>query len=141
MENDIDNYNLPGDVPGGIVGKVENPYSHHIYFVSTIYQESDNCWTIIIGPHFLKISWFGLVKKKEPIPPLPALTFIRNTEKEAREVHMLVCKMVETHKLEDWAAVAPDQMPPDGFTEKMQRKLEATWGDSLTYEIRSKFRY
>ena len=141
MENNIDNYNLPGDVPGGITGVVKNPYSHNIYFVSTIYQEPDKCWTTILGPHFIKRSLFGLVKKLEPMPTLPRLTFIRNTEKEAREVHMSACQMIATHKFEDWVKVAPDSMPPDGYTKETQKKLEKMWGDSLTDEIRRKFRY
>ncbi len=140
MGNNIDNYNLEGDVPGGIVGEVENRYSHNVYFVSTIFQEPDNCWTIIVGPYFVRKTWFGLVKKMEPLQG-PPLTFYRNTEQEARDVHAMVCQMIATHKAEDWKEVAPDLAPPDGFTKQIQRKLENTWGDSLSSEIRCKFRH
>ena len=139
MADNISKYLIPGDVPGGFVGEVENQFSHNIYFVSTIYQSDIKCWTTMLGPQFVKKSWFGLSKKLMPMSSSP-LVFYRNTENDAKEVHVQVCKIIETNKNEEWQTIAPDWSPPDGIKEPLQRKFVSMHGASLSPDIRRKFR-
>jgi hypothetical protein len=142
MSKNIDDLDRPGGTPSGLVSQVRNLLSQDVYNISTVFQAADECWTTIIVPCTPHQTWFGLVKKYKPdVNQRHLLVFFRNSQKEAYEVHTLVRQMVTNHKKEDWDSVAPELMPPDGFSEKMQRKLTEMWGDSLTDEIRSKFRY
>jgi hypothetical protein len=129
-----------GDVPGGLVSECHNEHSGSTYYVSTIYQQADECWTTVVVASIETQSWFGLTKQHKPDPSKTLRNYIRNTQKDSNEVHELVAQMVTTQPQEVWDSVGPDPMPPDGFNEITQRAFEERWGKALSPEIRARFR-
>lgn len=123
MTKKNDNYTIPGDTSGGIVGRVTNPFSHRTYFVSTVYQEADECWTTIVYSQCLKESWCGLLKRMEPLSVSLPLTVFRNTEPEAHEAHILMCRMIASCRPEEWYDSAPEWCPPQGLKANLKSKL------------------
>jgi hypothetical protein len=126
------------DLAGSLATQCRNVHSGSLYCVSTVPQTGDACWTTVIFPCIEQRSWFGLVKRQIPDPSRMLSCYIRNSQPEAQQVHALVTHMVTTQPEALWNSVEPDPMPPDGFSEQMQRKMEA--GGHITPEIRARFR-
>ena len=129
-----------GGVPGGLVSRCHNEETGSTYYVSTIYQQADACWTTVVVASIERRSWFGLTKQHKPDPSRILRNYIRNTRNDANEVHELVAQMVTTQPQEVWDSAGPDPMPPDGFNEITQRAFEERWGKTLSQEVRARFR-
>jgi len=129
-----------GGLPGGLVSYCRNIHSGALYWISTVFQDPTESWTTAVFRCTERRSWFGVVRRQAPDLSAVLRTYFRNAQAEAHQVHTLVEQMVQTEQEDSWDLVEPDLMPPDGFNEVMERDLEAKWGDSLSPEIRARFR-
>ena len=131
---------MKGHTPGGLVSLCRNVHSRVAYYVSTVFQEGDACWTTCIFLCSEHRHWFGLRVRLAPDVSQQRGTYMRNSETEAHQVHSQVEEMVTSEQEDIWSSVGPDPMPPDGFNEGMQRRFEEQWGASLSPDIRARFR-
>lgn len=129
-----------GSVSKGLVSQCHNEQSGSTYFVSTIYQQADACWSTVVVASIEVRSWLRLIKQHRPDPSRILRNYIRNTQNDAYEVHKLVAQMVTSQPQELWDSVGPAPMPPDGFSEITARAFEERWGEALSPEIRARFR-
>jgi hypothetical protein len=120
---------VQGGWPGGLVSQCQNVHSGARYAVSTVLQAADSCWTTLIFPCIEQRSWFGLVRHHLPEVSRVLRTYMRNSEAEAQHLHCLVEQLVTTVHENAWDSQGPNPIPPDGFTEAMQRKLEERSGE------------
>lgn len=104
----------------GLVSRVKNKHSGKWYIISTAREIGKDYWTTVIFPAF----FFGLFPKFSN----PLLTWVRNTEKEAYEVHWEVKKMVMEEPEGKWVKLAPFPEPPDGYSKDAEEVLRKKLG-------------
>jgi len=104
---------------GGLLSRVKNKHSGKRYIVSTAQEIGKDYWSTVILP----TKFFGLFPKSFK----PLLIWIRNSKKEAHEVHWQVKRIVAEEPEEKWIEKAPSPVPPNGYSkdakEIFRRKL------------------
>ena len=118
----------PGGLPGGLISEVKNVHSNKVYIVSTAPEIGQDYWTIAIMPTTVETRWFGLWTRWVPDLYHQIAAIIRNTMKEAHDVHAVVQHIVTMTPEADWLDSFPPPAPPDGYSPGARRKLRETLG-------------
>jgi hypothetical protein len=120
----------PGNLPGGQISEVMNIHSRKVYIVSTAPELGQDYWSTVVIPIIVRKRLFGLVKKNIPDLHHKFASFIRNSIKEAHQVHAEVRHIVTSVAETEWFDNFPSPIPPEGYSEDARRKLR----DHLGYE-------
>lgn len=117
-----------GGLPGGLISEVKNIQSGRVYFVSTAPEIGQDYWTTAILPSVQKKRFFGLVTIWQADIGNQIVAIIRNTMKEAHEVHAQVQQVITITTEDDWLTSIPSPAPPDGYSKGARQKLRDTLG-------------
>jgi hypothetical protein len=120
----------PGHLPGGQISEVMNIHSRKLYMVSTAPEIGQDYWSTAVFPVVDRRFLFGLIRRNVPDFHHQLVSFIRNSMKDAHEVHAQVRGVVEFFPENEWLNNFPSLSPSDGYSKGARKKVR----DRLGYE-------
>jgi len=103
----------------GTVSKVKNKHSGIKYVISTAKEIGKDYWSSVVAESM----FFGIWMKWNN-----RLTWIRNNEKDAYEVHTILEKVIENIPEHEWRNHTPSLSPPEGYSIDAQNTLQKKLG-------------
>lgn len=103
----------------GVISKVKNKHSGIKYVISTAKEIGKDYWSSVIA----ESKFLGLWMKWNN-----RLTWIRNNEKDAYEVHATLEKTIKNIPEDEWVNHTPNPRPPEGYSIDAQNALQKKLG-------------